>query len=140
MAGHEPITHEHAVEPGSDRSFGFIVGGILAAIGGYQLFKASTLAPWFLTPGLLLVAFALVRPSALHPLNVAWTRLGLLLGRVVTPIVMLLVFVVAVLPTGLVVRAMGKDLLLLKRAPTKPSYWIRRDPPGPPPESLKDQF
>ena len=87
-----------------------------------------------------LVAFALVRPSMLHPLNVAWMKLGLLLGRVVTPIVMLLVFVVAVLPTGLVVRAMGKDLLLLKRAPTKSSYWIRRDPPGPPPESLKDQF
>ena len=95
MAGHEPITREHAVEPGSDRSFGFIVGGILAAIRGYQLFKASTLAPWFLTPGLLLVAFALVRPSMLHPLNVAWMKLGLLLGRVVTPIVMLLVFVVA---------------------------------------------
>jgi len=51
-----------------------------------------------------------------------------------------LVFFGTVLPTGLIMRLMGKDLLRLKREPEADSYWIRRRPPGPAPETMKDQF
>jgi hypothetical protein len=58
----------------------------------------------------------------------------------VNPIVMALVFFGTVLPTGLVMRALGRDPLRLKRRPNVNSYWIERRPPGPAPESMKDQF
>ena len=82
----------------------------------------------------------LLAPRILHPLNVAWTHLGILLGKIVTPVVMFLVYVVSVIPVGLLVRLLGKDLLRLKPNKGESSYWIERTPPGPPPESLKDQF
>jgi hypothetical protein len=63
-----------------------------------------------------------------------------LLHKVVNPIVMALMFFGAVLPTGVVMRALGKDPLRLKWQPDGNSYWIERRPPGPTPESMKDQF
>lgn len=140
MAAHETISHEESIEPGSDRSFGFVVGGILSAIGIYQYLTGSSLYPWFLAVGAPLVAAGAVFPRILRPLNVAWTRLGLLLGRIVTPVVMFLVYVTAIVPIGLLLRLSGKDLLGLKRGDSASTYWIERTPPGPPPESLKDQF
>ena len=83
---------------------------------------------------------ALLRPALLNPLNRIWLKFGLLLHRIVNPVIMALLFYGTVLPTGLVMRAMGKDLLRLKREPDADSYWILRAPPGPAPETMKDQF
>ncbi len=96
--------------------------------------------PW--TGGLaaLFLAGALLYPAALNPLNRIWFQFGLLLHKAVNPILMGLLLYGAVLPTGLVMRAMGKDLLRLKRQPEADSYWIVRRPPGPAAETLKDQF
>lgn len=85
-------------------------------------------------------AFALISPGVLKPLNKGWFRLGLLLHAVVNPIIMGAIFFFAVTPTALIMRLRGKDLLRLKREPGSASYWITRHPPGPPPETLKDQF
>jgi large-conductance mechanosensitive channel len=79
-------------------------------------------------------------PTALKPLNRMWFQFGLLLHKVVNPIVMAFVFFGAVLPTGFVMRSLGKDPMRLKYQPDANSYWIERRPPGPAPESLKDQF
>jgi hypothetical protein len=82
----------------------------------------------------------LLRPAVLNPLNRVWLKFGLLLHKVVNPAIMALLFYGTVLPTGLIMRAMGKDLLRLKREPDAASYWIVRAPPGPAPETMKDQF
>lgn len=140
MSTHETVVRDEVIEPGSDRSFGLIVGGILSAIGLYQYFTGSMLYLWFLIPGVLLVLAGLAIPAVLHPLNVGWMKLGLLLGRIVTPIVMLLVYLISIVPIGLLLRASGKDLLSLKQGHDQQTYWVERTPPGPPPESLKDQF
>ena len=140
MSTHETIIRDEAVEPGSDRNFGLVVGGILAAIGIYQLVIGSSSYTWFLVPGGILFVLGVIAPRLLHPLNVGWTKLGLLLGRIITPIVMLLVYAISVVPTGLILRLSGKDLLSLKRKPDATSYWVKREPPGPSPDSLKDQF
>lgn len=140
MSAHETTHASEQIDPGSDRSFGLIVGGILFLIAVYQYF---TDVSWFLylgLPGAALMLAALAIPKILHPLNIAWTRLGILLGSIVTPIVMLLVYVVTIIPIGLLIRISGKDLLRLKREEEAVSYWIDRDPPGPSAESLKDQF
>jgi hypothetical protein len=88
----------------------------------------------------LFLAIALLYPSLLHPLNRLWFAFGLLLGRVMTPVVMGLLFVLAVVPTALVMRLRGRDLLRLKIDRESKSYWIMREPPGPPRDSMGNQF
>jgi hypothetical protein len=96
--------------------------------------------PVLATVAMFLLMAALLIYAALNPLNRAWLKLGLLLHKIVNPIVMGLVFYGAVLPTGLVMRAMGKDLLRLELQPEVESYSIVRTPPGPAPKTMKDQF
>jgi hypothetical protein len=76
----------------------------------------------------------------LSPLNRLWLRFGLLLHKIVSPLVLGIMFFLVITPIGLLMRAVGKDLLRLKFDKRSSSYWIERLPPGPPPESLKDQF
>jgi hypothetical protein len=137
---HEVFSRDEKIVAGSDRSFGIVMAAALAAVTALNVWHAGRMWPW--TGGLaaLLLAAALVRPEVLNPLNRLWLRFGLLLHHVVNPIVMALVFFGAVWPTGLVMRWMGRDLLRLKRDPDTASYWIVRQPPGPSPETMKDQF
>ena len=79
-------------------------------------------------------------PRALAPANRAWHRLGLLLHRVMTPVVMSVIFFATVTPMAVFMRLFGKDPLRLKREPEASSYWIPREPPGPEPDSMKNQF
>ncbi|MGE0254395.1 MAG: hypothetical protein AB7N54_08835 [Alphaproteobacteria bacterium] len=140
---HEDLHREDKITGSSDRSFGLVVGGILAAIGlvRWLFFSGDGTVTWLLLGGGgLLIVTGLVWPAALAPLNRLWTKLGLLLFHVVNPIVMGGVFYLAVMPTGLVMRALGKDMLRLRRDPHAASYWIVRTPPGPTPESIKHQF
>ena len=89
---HESYTHEDDEHGPSDRNFGLTVGGILFALGLIRIFLGHAGHPWltyvFLVVGALLVIFALARPASLHALNRGWTKLGLLLFKVVNPIVM----------------------------------------------------
>jgi hypothetical protein len=137
---HEVFSRDEKIVAGSDRSFGIVMAAALAAVTALNVWHAGRMWRW--TGGLaaLLLAAALVRPEVLNPLNRLWLRFGLLLHHVVNPIVMALVFFGAVWPTGLVMRWMGRDLLRLKRDPDTASYWIVRQPPGPSPETMKDQF
>jgi hypothetical protein len=140
QSSHEVFVRDEKIVTGSDRSFGLVMALALAAVTALNAWHSGKLWPW--TGGLaaLFVAAALLRPAVLHPLNLVWLRFGLLLHRVVNPVVMALLFYGTVLPTGLVMRLMGKDLLRLKRQPDADSYWIVRQPPGPSPETMRDQF
>ncbi|HTA99052.1 MAG TPA: SxtJ family membrane protein [Bradyrhizobium sp.] len=137
---HEVFSRDEKIVAGSDRSFGLVMAAAFAAVSLLNAWHSGRLWPW--TGGLaaLLLAAGLFRPAVLHPLNLIWLRFGLLLNRVVSPIVMALLFYGTVLPTGLVMRMFGKDPLRLKRQPDADSYWIVRQPPGPSPETMRDQF
>jgi len=137
---HEVFSRDEKVVAGSDRSFGLVMAAGFTVLTLLNAWHAGRLWPW--TGGLaaLFLAAPLLRPAALHPLNLVWLRFGLLLHGVVNPVVMALVFYGTVLPTGLVMRMLGKDLLRLKQQPDADSYWIVRAPPGPSPETMKDQF
>jgi hypothetical protein len=136
---HESFTREEAAQPGSNRTFGLVMAGALALVSLLNGWHLGRLWPWTLAIAALFVLAAWLRPSVLHPLNRLWMKLGLLLHRVVNPIVMGLLFYGTILPTGLVMRMRGRDLLRLKRDSTAESYWIARVP-GPAPETMKDQF
>jgi len=137
---HESFSRDETVVAGSDRSFGIVMAvafTVLALLNGWH---DGRLWPWLGGVAALFLAVALLYPAVLNPLNRLWLKIGLRLHKVINPIVMGLVFYSAVLPTGLVVRALGKDLLRLKRQPDASSYWIIRKPPGPAAWTMTDQF
>ena len=136
---HENFSRDEAASPGSERNFGLVMAAALALLSLLNGWHHGRVWPWTAVAAIAFVAAAGFKPSALRPLNILWTKLGLLLHRIVNPIVMGLLFFGTIWPTGLVMRWRGRDLLRLKREPGASSYWIAR-PPGPAPETMKDQF
>jgi hypothetical protein len=137
---HEAFERDEEIVAGSDRSFGFVMAAAFAVVTALNFWHAGRIWPWTAVLAVNFLIAALLRPAVLNPLNRVWLKFGLLLHKVVNPVIMALLFYGTVLPTGLLMRAMGKDLLRLKREPDAPSYWIVRTPPGPAPETMKDQF
>jgi hypothetical protein len=140
MNTHEELTRKHDVRGSSDRAFGLVFAGFFALVGLAPLFKHHALRPWALVLAGVFLAVGLLRPAWLHPLNQAWIKLGLLLGRIVNPIVMGVLFFVIVAPTAIVFRLLGKDPLRLALQGDASSYWIERRPPGPAPQTMSNQF
>jgi hypothetical protein len=140
MNTHEELTRKHDVRGSSDRAFGLVFAVFFAFVGLAPLWKHHPLRPWALALSGLFLAIGILQPAWLHPLNLAWIKLGLLLGRIVNPIVMGLLFFVVVAPTALIFRWLGKDQLRLSLDARADSYWIDRRPPGPSPETMSNQF
>lgn len=138
--GHESYSRDEKVEGSSNRSFGLVFAAFFGVIGLLPLVMGRPPRVWPILTGLLFLLAALLFPSALAPLNRLWFKLGLLLHRVVSPIALGIMFFLVFTPMGLLMRAMGKDPLRLRRDANAQTYWIDRQPPGPAPESLKDQF
>ena len=136
---HESFVREETTTPGSDRTFGLVMAGALVALSLFNGWHHGRLWPWMLIAAVPFLGAAWLRPQLLHPLNRLWMKFGLLLHKLVNPIVMGLLFYGTILPTGLVMRLRGRDLLRLKREPGSDSYWITRTP-GPAPETMRDQF
>lgn len=124
----------------SNRKFGCFFCVIFSFIAAYLYWKtSSSWADYFAVAAVLFACFALFAPGALTFLNRLWFRLGILLGKVVNPIVLGLLFFVLITPIAMVTRLFGRDELLIKRRDVA-SYWIDRKPAGPTPESFKNQF
>ncbi|MBF0166008.1 MAG: hypothetical protein HQL45_00140 [Alphaproteobacteria bacterium] len=140
MATHEDFNEKSKVKQGSDKSFGFVFAAFFALIGLWPLFKGLDARLWALGLAALFLAVSLIRPALLKPLNRVWFLFGLLLHKIVSPLIMGLLFFLTVAPTGLIMRALGKDMLRLKRDPEAASYWILREPPGPEAGSMTRQF
>ena len=124
---------------GSERSFARVMALALVLLAALNWWRNGLVWPW-LCGAFLILAAGYVHPSALKPLNRLWFKFGLMLHAVINPMVMGILFYGVVLPTGLVMRALGKDPLRITMEPDRDSYWISRQPPGPAPESMKDQF
>jgi len=134
------VKEHSSVEIGSSRSFGFVFAIVFAMIGFAPLISGNPLRIWSLAVAGVFLVIALIAPQILKPLNIIWFKFGMLLGSIINPVVMLLIYCITIVPIGLILRLVGKDLLLLKFNPSQKSYWISREPPGPEPESLEDQF
>jgi len=139
QATHETFVREEGSTPGSDRTFGLVMAGALALVAVLNGWHHGRMWPWESALAALFLLAALLRPALLHPLNRLWMKLGLLLHKIVNPIVMGLLFYGTIWPTGAIMRMRGRDLLRLKREPASDTYWIAR-PPGPLPETMRDQF
>ena len=95
---------------------------------------------WALGIGVVFLTLAFLWTAPLAPLNRLWSKLGLLLFHIVSPVVLGLLFYLTVTPVGFLLRLFGKDPLRLRRDSAAKSYWILREPPGPAPKSMKHQF
>lgn len=140
MKTHENFVRAEEIQGGSDRSFGIVFAVIFGIVALFPLLDGEKIHLWALFGAAGFAGIALVYPRVLAPANRLWMRFGLLLSKIVNPIVLGILFYGVLAPTGFVLRAMGKDVLKCDIDPGAPSYWIERETPGPSPESMKNQF
>ena len=139
MSSHSDSLHGSALS--SERTFGLVFTGIFLIVAGYLWYHDSNpvAIQIFLALAVVFLIFAIFLPIVLRPLNKAWYYLGLLMGRVVSPIVLGILFFILISPIAIVMRMAGRDALKLRKQDVQ-SHWIDRAPPGPSSESFKEQF
>ena len=126
--------------PPSDRIFGFVFACVFAILGAISMLRGGALSLYLFAFSALTLAVALGRPMWLAPLNRLWMRFGELLHRLVSPVVLGVIFFGVIAPFALVMKLFGRDSMRRRHDPEATSYWIARDPAGPDSESFRDQF
>ncbi len=137
---HERLDREGPTRAGSPRAFGFVFAAVFVAIALWPLWESGKIRIWAAAIAVAFFAAAIFAPGALAPLNRLWFRFGLMLHKIVSPLVMGILFFTTVTPIAILMRLAGKDPLRLKFDREARSYWIARVPPGPSPDSLRHQF
>ncbi len=137
---HEDLTRGHEVKAGSERALGIVFAVVFMIVGLWPLIGGSAIRLWALIVAGVFIALGCLAPKLLKPLNWLWFRFGLLLHKVMNPLIMALLFFTTVTPIAIIMKIMGKDPLRRKFDPTAKSYWIDRQPPGPDPETMRNQF
>ena len=124
------------IKIGSNKSFGIVFFIVFLLIAIYPLINNGELRIWSLVVAIIFLILGLINSKVLTPLNKIWFKFGILLGRVISPLIMSIIFFLVVTPTALIMRIIGKDLLSLKFN-NKKSYWIEKTGPK---SKMKDQF
>ena len=124
------------VKIGSNRSFGIVFFVVFLIIAIYPLINGDELRLWSLIISILFLFLGLVNSKILNPLNKLWFKFGIFLGKIVSPLVMGIIFFLVVTPIGLLMRLLNKDLLNL-RFNNNGSYWIEKTEPK---SKMKNQF
>jgi len=131
---------ENSLRLPSNRSFGFTFSAVFLAAGVYGLWHGGHALSWLLPAAVLTAAVTLTRESWLTPLNRGWMKLGELLGRIVSPLVLAVIFFGVFTPVGALMRLFGRDAMARRFAPERKTYWLERHPPGPPDDSYRNMF
>jgi hypothetical protein len=124
----------------SGRSFGLLLSAVFALLGLYPLIGGGSLRLGALVGAVIILAIALSAPGLLSPLARLWLRLGDVLHRLVSPVVLGFIYFGVICPFGLAMRMARRDALKLSFDKTAATYWVARDPAGPEPESIRNQF
>ena len=120
----------------SNRSFGIVFFVVFLLVSIYPLIYSEEIRIWSLIISLIFLILGLINSRILNPLNKIWFKFGILLGKVVSPIIMGIIFFLVVTPIGFIMRILGKDVLNLKFNANK-SYWIEKTGPK---SKMKNQF
>ena len=124
------------VKIGSNRSFGIVFFIVFLLISIYPLINDEDIRIWSLLVSLIFLVLGLINSNILSPLNKLWFKFGIFLGKIISPLVMGIIFFLVVTPIGLIMRLIGKDVLNLKYSDYK-SYWIEKTGPK---SKMKNQF
>ena len=120
----------------SNRSFGIVFFLVFILIAFYPIINQGEVRVWSIFISLFFLILGIMNSSILTPLNKLWFKLGIFLGKIISPLIMGIIFFIVVTPIGLFMRLIGKDLLNLKLNNDK-SYWIQKTGPK---SKMKDQF
>ena len=124
------------IKIGSNKSFGIVFFIVFLLIAIYPLINNGELRIWSLVVAIIFFILGLINSKVLTPLNKLWFKFGLLLGKIVSPLIMGIIFFFVVTPTAFIIRIIGKDLLNLKFN-NKKTYWIEKTGPK---SKMKNQF
>ena len=111
----------------SNRSFGLVFFVVFLIVSLWPLTSVGSIRIWSAIISAVFLILGLINSRLLTPLNLLWFKFGMILGAIISPIVMGIVFFLVVTPTGLILRIMRKDLLNKKYDKEKETYWIKRD-------------
>ena len=124
------------IKIGSNRSFGIVFFIVFLIVGLWPLLDEDGLRFWAISIALIFLVLGILNSKILSPLNKIWFKFGILLGKLISPLIMSIIYFLVVTPTGILVRLFKKDLLNLKKNNNK-TYWIERDNKN---NSMKNQF
>ncbi len=124
------------VKLSSNRSFGIVFFVVFLLIAFYPLVNDRSIHVWSLIISLIFLTLGIINSSILSPLNKIWFKFGILLGKIISPLVMGIIFFIVVTPIGILMKILKKDLLNLKYTNNK-SYWIEKNEPK---SKMKNQF
>ena len=124
------------IKIGSNRSFGIFFFVVFFLIGLYPLIIGGEIRIWSVIISSIFLLLSLLNSKILSPLNKIWFRFGIFLGKIISPLIMIMIFFLVVTPIGLIIRLFGKDVLNLKYNNNQ-SYWIEKKGPK---SKMKNQF
>ena len=139
VSAHEDVQDDLNEAPPSDRSFGLVFTGFFILVGLVPLLRGRPIRLWALVVSGGFALITLIRPALFSQANKLWMKLARLLSRIVNPVVMAVLFFVLLTPMSMLLRVFGKDPLRLK-PDGRSTYWVPRNPPGPGPGTMKNQF
>lgn len=126
-----------SINSGSEKSFGIVFSVVFLIVSFYPLTSSGGIKVWAIIVSIIFLLLAFLAPKILIIPNKLWFKFGMIIGSIMAPIVMTLVYFLTVFPTGLIMRLLGKDILKQKLDKNAKSYWIERsDKMG----SMKNQF
>ena len=132
----ENISH-YKIKVGTERGFGLVFAAVFVIIGLYPVLQGQDIRLWAFIIALIFLFFGIFLPKALIVPNKLWFKFGILLGAIVSPIIMGIIFFLVVIPTGIIMRLINKDILNQKMKKSVKSYWVKRKEIV---DTMKNQF
>ncbi len=131
------MEHKSKIKISSNRNFGLVFFTVFIIVGLWPLLNDQSIRIWSIFISIIFLVLGLLNSNILTPVNKLWFKFGIILGAVVAPVVMGLVFFIVLTPIGLIMKLFGKDFLSIKFDKKKSSYWVKRDNPV---GTMKRQF
>ena len=128
---------ESKIKISSNRSFGLVFFVVFLIVALWPLKSGEDIRIWSLALSIIFFILGILNSKLLTPLNKLWFKFGILLGSIVSPIIMGIVFFLVVTPTSIIMRLLGKDLLKMSKVKNTSTYWIKR---GKQQSTMKKQF
>jgi hypothetical protein len=127
----------NSIKISSNRSFGIVFFIVFLFISLYPITYSEDIRIWSLIISFIFIILGLLNSKILTPLNKLWFKFGVILGKIISPIIMGIIFFLVVTPIGLIMKVLGKDLLRLKYNKKDNTYWIEKNGPK---SKMKNQF
>ncbi len=121
----------------SNRNFGLVFFVFFLIIGLWPLLGTNEIRYWSIFFSIIFFFLGITNSKLLNPLNKIWFNFGILLGKMISPLIMGIIFFLVVTPIGVIMRVFGKDILSLKYNKKNKSYWIEKNGPK---SKMKNQF